>query len=220
MSEKSLDTARMITILYQVAADLKSHSEELRQLDAKLGDGDLGVTIELGSKAMSEYLQNTSETDIGKLLAQCGMHINQASPSTFGTILSSAFIGGGRAVMGKTRLETKKLALIGEGAIENIMKRGKAKIGDKTVIDALFPAVETFKKEMSEGTDEKTTIEAAVKAAEDGMKATVNMTAKFGRAQWFKEKSVGVQDGGATAMYYIIESFANYWISSISLDEA
>ena len=89
------------------------------------------------------------------------------------------------------------------------MKRGKANIGDKTVLDSLAPAVATLKKELSSGTTEQEAIAATVKAAEDGMKATVNMKAKFGRAQWFKDGSQGIQDGGATAMYYLIKSFAD-----------
>ena len=94
MRDISLDINRLTSVLKSVAADLKTHSEELRQLDAKVGDGDLGVTIELASQAMTDYLALSAETDMGKLLAQCGMSINKVSPSTFGTILASAFMGG------------------------------------------------------------------------------------------------------------------------------
>ncbi|MFC1942495.1 dihydroxyacetone kinase subunit L [Chloroflexota bacterium] len=207
MSELSLDAELIKTLLNEVAADLKSHSEDLRQLDAKIGDGDLGVTAELSSKAISEYLAIASETDIGKLLAQCGMNINKVSPSTFGTVLASAFMGGGKAVMGKTQLEVNDLVLLGEGAIENIQKRGKAEAGDKTVLDTIVPAVAALKRELESGTDTQTAISAAVKAAEDGMIATIDMKAKFGRAKWFQDSSIGVQDGGATAMYYMIRLF-------------
>ena len=207
MSGLNIDAPRMKAILEQVSEDLKSHAEELRQLDAQLGDGDLGITIEFASQAIADYVKNSEETDIGKLLGQCAMSINQASPSTFGTILSSAFMGGGRGVMGKTQLTLEDFIAIGEGATENIMKRGKANIGDKTVLDSLAPAVAILKKELAAGTAEPEAIAAAVKAAEEGMKATVNMKAKFGRAQWFKDGSQGIQDGGATAMYYLIQSF-------------
>lgn len=207
MRELIIDTAHIITILQKVASDLKSHAEELRQLDAKLGDGDLGVTIELSSQAMSEYLKSSNEKDIGKLLVQCGMNINKVSPSTFGTIIASAFMGGGRAMMGKTRISIEDLVLIGEAAVENIKKRGKAEVGDKTVIDTLIPALETLKRENARGADTQAALEASIKAARDGMEATVNMKAKFGRAQWFHESSIGVQDGGATAMYYMMKSF-------------
>jgi phosphoenolpyruvate---glycerone phosphotransferase subunit DhaL len=208
MKEISLDASGIITILLKVAADLKLHAEELRELDAKTGDGDLGVTISLASQGMTDYLSSTKETDIGKLLAQCGMNINKVSPSTFGTILASAFMGGGKAVMGKTTIDTSSLILAGEGAIDNIKKRGKAEAGDKTLLDTLIPAVETLKNEMLKKSDIKVMFTKVVKAAEAGMKATINMKAKFGRAQWFHEGSIGIQDGGATAMFFIIKSFA------------
>jgi len=208
MSGISLDIDGMKSVLQSVADDLKSHSEELRQLDARIGDGDLGVTIELASQAMLKYLASSAETDIGKLLAQCGMNINKVSPSTFGTILASAFMGGGKAVTGKEKLSLEDLILVGEGAVENIKKRGKAEAGDKTLLDALIPAVEALKN--AADSDGKKALDDAVKSAEDGMKATVNMKAKFGRAQWFQEGSVGVQDGGATAIYFMIKSFAEH----------
>ncbi|UCD08454.1 MAG: dihydroxyacetone kinase subunit L [Dehalococcoidales bacterium] len=208
MSDIRLDIDTMKSVLQSVAADLKSHSEELRQLDARVGDGDLGVTIELASQAMAEYLASSDETDIGKLLAQCGMNINKVSPSTFGTILASAFMGGGKAVVDKRTIGVNELVLIGEGAIENIKKRGKAEAGDKTLLDALIPAVETLKN--TAGSNDQQSLDSAVKSAEEGMKATMNMKAKFGRAQWFKERSIGVQDGGATAIYYMIKSFAEH----------
>ena len=208
MGEISLDINSIKSVLQSVAADLKSHSEELRQLDARVGDGDLGVTIELASQAMTDYLATSAETDIGKLLAQCGMNINKVSPSTFGTILASAFMGGGKTVIGKEKIGVSELILIGEGAVENIKKRGKAEAGDKTLLDALIPAIETLKA--STGKDEKQALDAAVISAEGGKNATVKMKAKFGRGQWFQNGSIGVQDGGATAMYYMIKSFAEY----------
>lgn len=208
MSAISLEIDSVKSVLRSVATDLKSHSEELRQLDAKVGDGDLGVTIELASQAMTDYLASSAETDIGKLLAQCGMNINKVSPSTFGTILASAFMGGGKAVVGKEKIGVNELIMIGEGAVENIKKRGKAEAGDKTLLDALIPSVESLKN--SAGQDDKQSLNDAVKSAEEGMKATVNMKARFGRAQWFKEGSVGVQDGGATAIFYMIRSFVEH----------
>ncbi|MDD5126717.1 MAG: dihydroxyacetone kinase subunit L [Dehalococcoidales bacterium] len=209
MSADTLDVARFAAILKQAATDFKGRAEELRQLDSILGDGDLGVTIELTSKAMLEYLTTQQEDDIGKLLMNCGLNINKISPSTFGTVLANAFMGAGKAAFGKKQIEIIDLAALGDGAIESIKKRGKAEVGDKTVVDTLVPAVEAFKKESASG-DAKAALSATVKAAEAGMKATADMKAKFGRAKWFQDKSIGVQDGGATAMYYLIESFVRH----------
>lgn len=205
----TLDVARFIAILKKVATDLKNHAEELRKLDAIMGDGDLGVTVELASKAISDYLMSQQGEDIGKLLINCGLNINKVSPSTFGTILAKAFMGAGKAAIGKTELAVKDLALLGDGAVDGIKRIGKAEVGDKTVIDALTPALEDFKKEISSDKSE-IALTKAVQAAEQGMKATTGMKAKFGRAKWFQDKSIGVQDGGATAIYYMIESFVRH----------
>ena len=210
MSPLTIDAAGMAVILKNLASDMKEHCEELWELDAKVGDGDLGVTVELISKALSEYLVSTEEEDVGKLLMQCGMSINRANPSTFATLLASAFMGGGKVVMGKTSIEPPELVLIGEGAIENIKKRGKAEVGGKTLLDTIVPAVSTFKKEIDSGTGINNAISATVKAAEEGMNATIDMKAKFGRARWFQDSSIGIRDGGATAMYYMIKAFAKH----------
>jgi len=209
-----LTTTSIISILKEVASDFRNHSEELRQLDAVIGDGDLGVTVELGSKALLEYLASPVEDDIGQLLAKCGLQFNKASPSTFGTLLASAFMGAGKAAMGKTKIETEELGMIADGAVDGIKKRGKSEVGDKTMLDCLVPAVEALKKEFADGVELEAALNAAVTAAEEGMKATIPMMSRHGRASWHREKTIGVQDAGATAMYYLIESFARHLISS------
>lgn len=209
-----LTNTDMVSILKEVASDFKGHSEELRQLDAVIGDGDLGVTVELGSKALGEYLASPAPEDAGQMLAQCGLQFNKASPSTFGTLLASAFMGAGKAAMGKKAIEVEDLALLADGAVDGIKKRGKAEVGDKTLLDCLVPAVEAFKKELAGGGID-TALKAALAAAEEGMKATIPMMSKHGRASWHREKTIGVQDAGATAMYYLIESFVRHLNSSI-----
>ena len=209
-----LTAINIVSILKEVAADLESHSEELRQLDAIIGDGDLGVTVELGSRALREYLTSPDEDNIGQLLTKCGISFNKASPSTFGTLLASAFMGAGKVAMEKEKIEIKDLGPIGDGAVEGIKKRGKAEVGDKTMLDCLAPAVEAFKKELAGGADPEIALKAAVTAADKGMKATIPMVSKHGRASWHREKSIGVQDAGATAMYYMIESFVRHLTSS------
>ena len=208
MADLNLTVESLKGVLKKVAEDLKTHADELRELDAKTGDGDLGVTIELAGKGITDYVESTSETDPGKFLAQCGMNINKVSPSTFGTILASAFMGAGKALIGTESITLENLISAGEGAIENVKKRGKAEAGDKTLLDVLIPAVETLKSQIAGGNATSTALNAVVRAAKEGMEATINMKAKFGRAQWFQDGSIGIQDGGATAAYYLIKAFA------------
>ena len=212
---KIITTVTLIDILKDAANGWGQHSEELRQLDSITGDGDLGVTVELASKAMTDYLNNPAEEDIGKLIMKCGMQINKSSPSTFGTLLASAFMEAGKTVLGRKEIEIKDLARVGQGAVDGVKKRGKAEVGDKTMLDALVPAVDAFQEGFTGGTDNKVVLEAVIKAAKTGAEATVKMKAKFSRASYRPDGAVGLQDAGATATYYLIESFAQSLIARI-----
>ena len=210
MKNLSLDNTALAGLLRAVAAGLEGHTEEIRELDARVGDGDLGVTVGLMAQALRDFAGSNQETDIGRLLMQCGLAVNRANPSTFGTIIASGFMGGGKALAGRTSVGLDDWVVIGEAAIESMQSRGKASLGDKTLLDALVPAVAALERERDAGSDEKTAVQAAVKACQEGMEATVAMVAKCGKARVFQEKSVGVQDGGATAMYYMLKAAADY----------
>ena len=206
MRDLQLSASDLATLLREMAGDLEERAEELRELDALLGDGDLGITVNLLAQALTEYLDTSEETDIGTLLSKCGLYINRMNPSTFGTIIAVAFTGAGNAVRDKQQLGPGDLLLMGESAVAAIEQRGKAKVGDKTLLDALVPAVQAFKQGLLEGLAQDLAVAAAVEAAEDGMKATSNMRARVGRAKMFQDRSIGIQDAGATAMYYMIRS--------------
>jgi dihydroxyacetone kinase-like protein len=212
---RAINAATLVDILKDAAVGWGRHSEELRQLDSITGDGDLGVTVELASKAMTDYLNNPGEEDIGKLIMKCGMQINKASPSTFGTLLASAFMEAGKTVLGRKEIEVKDLALVGQGAVDGLKKRGKAEVGDKTMLDSLVPAIEAYKRAIGNNTDDKIALGQAIEAAKKGMEATKNMKAKYSRASYRPDGGIGVQDAGATATNYLIESFARSLITRI-----
>ncbi len=205
-----LSGAELTSVLIKVAGDMKGHVDELRDLDAVIGDGDLGVTVGMGADAMIAYLAAPDETDIGKMLVKCGMNVNKVNPSTFGTLQASAFMGAGKAVLNKTEVTVVDLIAMGNAAIDGIKKRGKAEVGDKTMLDSLVPAVDTFQRFFNEKEDIVEALKAAVSAAEAGMLATDHMKAKFGRGSWRPDGTVGKRDGGAAAFYFMIESFARH----------
>lgn len=209
----------IVSILLKMTNDMKEHIEELRELDAASGDGDLGVTVELGSNAMADYLNAPDEKDIGRMLAKLGMNANKANPSTFGTLLASAFMGAGKAVQSKAEIGVQDIVSMGFGAIDGIKKRGKAEVGDKTMLDALVPAVETFKKCIDEGNDVVTSLNKSAAAANTGMMATADMKAKFGRASYRPDSCIGIRDGGATAMYFLIDSIIKQLIASQNISK-
>ena len=202
-----INTATLIDILKETASGWSRHHDELTQLDSVAGDGDLGVTVELAGKSMVDYLANPGEDDIGKILMKCGMQINKASPSTFGTLLASAFMEAGKAVLGHKEIQFKDLLPLGRSAVEGVKKRGKAEVGDKTILDALVPAVEAFGEGLAKEKDSNIILADVVKAAKSGAEATKQMKAKYSRASYRQDGAIGLQDAGATAIYYLIESF-------------
>jgi dihydroxyacetone kinase-like protein len=202
-----LNATSLKSILKETAAEWRSHSDTLQQLDSILGDGDIGVTVDLGGKAIIDCLDSLTDDDIGKILMKCGMSVNKASPSTFGTLLASAFMEAGKGILGRKEIDIKDMALIGQGAVDGIKKRGRAATGEKTMLDSLVPAVEAYKQALASGTDVKTALQNVIAAAQKGMEDTKNMKAKHSRASYRPDGGIGVQDAGATAMYYLIESF-------------
>ena len=119
-------------------------------------------------------------------------------------------MGAGKIVIGKKVIQVIDLELVADGAVEAIRNRGKAEVGDKTMLDCLVPAVEAFKKSIADDVGPDAALNATLEAAEEGMKSTIPMMSKHGRASWHRENTIGVQDAGATAMYYIIESFVRH----------
>lgn len=220
MNQISLNAEYLVSVLRKVASDLPGHVEEFRSLDAIIGDGDLGITTDIFSKTLKDYLASSDTEDIGKLLTGCAMRVNQASPSTFGTLLSMGFMGAGKAVAGKQEAGMQDLLAMGESAVAGIKKMGKAEAGDKTMLDTLIPAVDAFKSEMAGRAECAAALEAAVNAAKNGMEATIKMQAKHGRASWHQENSVGIQDAGATVIYYLVESFARHLMEETVRDKS
>lgn len=219
MNDFSLSQENLIRLLQKVAAGMKQHVDELRDLDAALGDGDLGVTMELGAKAISAYLSAPVDPDTGRMLVKLGMDINKVNPSTFGTLFASAFMGAGKAVQGKTDLKMDDLLSMGNGAIDAIKKRGKAEAGDKTMLDALIPAIEAFRSGTKQQSGTIKILQNVVQASEQGMNATAGMKAKFGRVSWRPDGGLGLKDGGASAMYFIISSFISGLIEMIEYSD-
>jgi len=207
MDNFSISQNDFVGLLQQVASGMQQHIDELRDLDAALGDGDLGVTMELGAKAMKAYLSAPVDPDTGRMLAKLGMDINKVNPSTFGTLLASAFMGAGKAVQSKTDLKLEDLLLMGNGAVDAVKKRGKAEAGDKTMLDSLIPAVEALRSGSVQQPGIIKILHSVIQASERGMNATAGMKAKFGRVSWRPDGGLGAKDGGAAAMHFIITSF-------------
>ncbi|MBI9109006.1 MAG: DAK2 domain-containing protein [Spirochaetales bacterium] len=208
MENLSLDNIKgFLTKMNGVAAANKDY---LIDLDSRMGDGDLGLTMAAVFSAMDEFASTYSEDDIGGMLMKGGMAMAKAAPSTMGTLMATGFMRGGKAVKGSTSLGISDVAAFWTAFVEGIIDRGKAKAGEKTIIDALLPAAEAWQEGASDGADMVSAGVLAAKAAAEGLEKTMDMVAQHGRAAYYQEKSRELQDPGATIGSILISSFSEY----------
>ena len=198
----------LTTILDSVLKTMKAAKEELIELDGSMGDGDLGLTMVKVFEALCEEIRDQQETDMGKLMMKLGMKMNATVPSTMGTLVATCFMKSGPAVKGKIEIDLTDMVAMGHGAVKGVMERGKTKVGDKTMLDALAPAVDALAEADKAGKSVAVAWQEAAAAAEKGVEATRSMQSVHGRAAYYREKSIGRQDPGATAVMYIVRGIA------------
>lgn len=178
--------SRLASALEAAADALDASADELTRLDSLQGDGDLGRTAGLIADALRQVVQG-GPADVAELLRSCGTKIAAAAPSSSGTLVAGAFLGAAKAVA-RDAGTTAPAAL--RAAASAIQSRGKAEVGDRTMLDALVPAVESLERDPADR-------EKAARAAEVGADATRNLTAKFGRARFLAGNAIGEPDPGA-----------------------
>lgn len=188
--------------------------EELCEMDARLGDGDLGLTMSKGYGSLPEILRGESEGaggDIGKLLMKGGMKMSSLIPSTMGFLMSTGVMDGGKAVKGLTELDKLGFAKFLTGFAGGVQKRGKCEAGQRTIYDAILPAAQAAEAEAAAA---DSTLESVVKAAYDaalaGVEATKDMVPVFGKAAVHAAQCVGVPDQGAVAGSLLIQGMKDY----------
>lgn len=192
-------------VLGEIAKVMDQEKQYLIELDGAMGDGDLGLTMSSGFKAVYEEIDNIDSEDIGTVLMKLGMKMNSVVPSTMGTLISTCFIKSAKEAKGKTEVGILDVAKMGRAAVNGVMERGKAKIGDKTMIDALNPAIEALEKIVDENITIKEAFEKAYEAAKAGVENTKTMKSVHGRAAYYGEKSLGRPDSGAVAVMFIFK---------------
>jgi dihydroxyacetone kinase-like protein len=161
--------------------------------------------------AASDFAEVYGEDDIGMLLSKAGMAMSKAAPSTMGTLMGTGFMRGGKALKGKNEIGLPDLSLFWDAFVTGLMDRGKAKPGDKTIIDALYPAMLVLKEEADENTDIYPAFLKAQKAANDGVETAKALQAQFGKAAYYGEKSRGQIDPGSIVGKLLIDTFTEYF---------
>ena len=196
-----------------VGALFTEKKEELCEMDAQMGDGDLGLTMSKGYTALPQLLRdNTESGDVGKTLMKGGMKMASVVPSTMGTLMSSGVMAGGKALKGKAEIDAAGLSLYLTAFAEGIQNRGKCKRGDRTILDAVGAGADKAAALIAAnpGASLADVINAAVEGAAEGVEATKNMTPVFGKAAVFAAKAIGTADQGAVAGQYMLMGMQRY----------
>lgn len=207
---------KLLQLLENTCLDMETTQEELRELDAKVGDGDLGVTVKLGFSAVRENLPQLADKDIGAILMQSGRVFNNAAASTFGTLMSTFLMRAGRVVKGKETISLEDASAMMKAGGDGIMELGGAVLGECTLLDSLIPAQQTIEQGVRDNLPLGEILSTTVDAAEKGVESTIDMIAKHGRAGWFKEKSKGIPDAGAVAITYLLKSFLKSYEQNVA----
>lgn len=201
-----MDKKEIIEGLNAVYEEIDNSREYLVWLDQQTGDGDLGISMSDGFRAVKEYLSETEERNLSKLWNTCGNIFNEAASSSLGTIISFVFKGMSRSMNGLEYFNLKELATAMKCGAELAMSRAGSKLGEKTFFDSFIPGVNALKQ----FADDK--IEAftmAADAAQIGCETTKNMKAVWGRAACYGTESIGMLDGGAVVGSLIFKALAN-----------
>jgi phosphoenolpyruvate---glycerone phosphotransferase subunit DhaL len=182
------------------AAVIAEHRQELVRLDTAIGDGDHGTNMDRGMRAAVEKLEATEGDDIGALLKAVGMALVSKVGGAAGPLYGTLFLQMGTSAAGKTELDLAGWTDALDAGVKGVQSRGKAELQDKTMIDALVPAVEALRS----GGD----LRASADAAKQGMEATTPLEARKGRASYLGPRSVGHQDPGATSSWLLLQAAA------------
>jgi dihydroxyacetone kinase-like protein len=188
------------------AAVIAEHRAELVALDTAIGDGDHGTNMDRGMKKALEKLDSQEGADIGALLKAVAMALISSVGGAAGPLYGTLFLQMGTSAAGKEELDLAGWTAALDAGIKGVQSRGKAEPGDKTMIDALLPALEALQS--ADGADEAAALTASADAAEEGMKATIPLVARKGRASYLGERSAGHQDPGATSTHLLLRSAA------------
>lgn len=204
----SLDTKQMAAIVEGMAKKIEAEKEYLTELDNEIGDGDHGINLARGFAAVEKKLPFLSGGDIGALLKGVGMQLVSTVGGASGPLYGTAFMKAGMACKGLTEIDGPAFVKAMEAAVDGIKMRGKATEGEKTMLDALCPALKVMQDDVAAGKSLKEALQDAAQAAEKGVEYTKTIIATKGRASYLGERSLGHQDPGATSSLYLLQVLA------------
>ena len=201
----------VVVWLKAFTATIAENKAYLTELDSAIGDADHGINMDRGFQAVLAKLDGAASEDIGALFKTVGMTLVSTVGGAGGPLYGTLFLQLGAAPAGKTEITAEDWSAALSGAVSGVQTRGKAAPGDKTMLDALIPARDAFAAAIEEGVELSEALRRSADAAEQGMKDTVPLVARKGRASYLGERSAGHQDPGATSTYLLLRTVADAW---------
>lgn len=202
-----IDEKEVIAMLEGAIARIREQNAYLSQLDSAVGDGDHGTTMLRVTNVIEKAIAECGAKPLAEFLSDIGWGLAGIDGGATGPLLGSLFLGMSEKVPTNAELNAEALSAMFEGGVAAIKKHTKAAIGDKTMMDALLPAVAGFRSAADAGSSARDCLEKAAQAAQQGAASTTNLVAKIGRAKNLGERSRGVQDPGATSVALMFEGF-------------
>ncbi|MDX1412766.1 MAG: dihydroxyacetone kinase subunit DhaL [Candidatus Promineifilaceae bacterium] len=202
----SVTRDQIVQWLEKTAAVLKENKEYLTELDAAIGDADHGINMDRGFRKVMEKLPSVADKDIGNILKTTGMTLISSVGGAAGPLYGTFYLRSGMAVASREELGNGDLVEMLQAGVDGIVQRGRAVRDDKTMYDTWAPALEALNAALADSDDLVNALRSAVDAAEKGMKDTIPLQARKGRASYLGERSIGHQDPGATSSYLILNA--------------
>jgi dihydroxyacetone kinase-like protein len=204
--ENALRKEHVVRWLRAAAAALREQKDLLTRLDKAIGDGDHGINMDRGFQKVVEKLNGVERADVAAILKASAMALISSVGGASGPLYGTFFLRASTAAAGKEKLSAAELQKLLAAGVEGVRQRGRAQPGDKTMIDALQPAVQALGEALAEGRELSPALARAAEAARSGADATVPLVARKGRASYLGERSVGHQDPGAASSYLILKA--------------
>ncbi len=204
-----MDTKKLLEIMKAISEKIEAEKDYLTQLDSAIGDGDHGISMSRGVKAVLNKLPELSDKDCGSIFKGVGMAFVSNVGGASGVLYGTAFIKAGEVLQGKMKLTAKDFFIAFSASVAGIKMRGKSNIGEKTMLDALCPAERAMLEGIHENKSLKEILIKAADAAEKGAKRTKDIIATKGRASYLGERSLGHIDPGAASSAIILRVIAD-----------
>ena len=208
MAVSRQDVLRWLSELQKVFAE---NRQRLTDLDSAIGDGDFGISLDRGFTAVQTELTANPPPDIRAVFQNVATVLIKTMGGSSGPLLGTFFLRAGATCADKSELAPADVVALFQAGVDGIQQRGKAALGDKTMLDALLPAVDAMRGALDGGSGLAEILDRGAAAAEAGMRATITMQARKGRGSYLGERSVGHQDPGATASYMLFKAAEDVW---------